>query len=178
LTETSTRHSLLTKHKTFREAKKPKLISNSNKLTGDTSETAIQVEDAPVIPPEESEEDEVELANLPSADEEDSLFVEGEGPRRSKRSRRAADIEASPDSSSGNKSPMERNVENLEEPDEKKKMGMDTTYEGFAIYGRVLCLVVKRRDKKGKGPVSNGGGKAMMEDWITSTQMPPPEDES
>ncbi|OAA55309.1 hypothetical protein SPI_08404 [Niveomyces insectorum RCEF 264] len=29
--------------------------------------------------------------------------------------------------------------------DKKKKLAMDVVYEGFAIYGRVLCLVVKQR---------------------------------
>lgn len=74
--------------------------------------------------------------------------------------------------------------------DDKKKLAMDISYEGFAIYGRVLCLVVKRRGDgagagKGKGLAAGGGrssirpgqsgapaGQAMMENWITSTQMP------
>lgn len=80
--------------------------------------------------------------------------------------------------------------------DDKKKLAMDISYEGFSIYGRVLCLVVKRRDGyiSGKGkatatasaittasasgrgkagqPTAPGGGQAVMENWITSTQMP------
>lgn len=85
--------------------------------------------------------------------------------------------------------------------DNKKKLAMDISYEGFSIYGRVLCLVVKRRNggHKGKGKavatISTGsgssssaaaacasirggpqsaarGGQAVMENWITSTQMP------
>ncbi|KAL2015835.1 hypothetical protein VTK56DRAFT_4703 [Thermocarpiscus australiensis] len=70
-----------------------------------------------------------------------------------------------------------------DERDDKKKMAMHISYEGFAIYGRVLCLVVKRRDGGGKGggsavPSSSKsqpgrpGGQAMMENWITSTQLP------
>lgn len=70
---------------------------------------------------------------------------------------------------------------------DKKKMAMDISYEGFAIYGRVLCLVVKRRDGNTKsggrsippGGVGNGGGgagrpggQAVMENWISSTQIP------
>ena len=55
--------------------------------------------------------------------------------------------------------------------DEKKKMAVNTTYSGFSIYGRILCLVVKRRGiSKGKQLVG-GAGQAMMEEWITSTQM-------
>ncbi|KAL2173522.1 uncharacterized protein P884DRAFT_211568 [Thermothelomyces heterothallicus CBS 202.75] len=70
------------------------------------------------------------------------------------------------------------------ERDDKKKLAMDISYEGFAIYGRVLCLVVKRRGngaaKGGTSAVSSGnralpsrpGGQAMMENWIASTQAP------
>jgi hypothetical protein len=62
--------------------------------------------------------------------------------------------------------------------DDKKKMALDVSYEGFAIYGRVLCLVVKRRVDGSSGRSSNTsqpsqvGGQAMMENWITSTQIP------
>ncbi|KAK3335313.1 hypothetical protein B0T19DRAFT_4650 [Cercophora scortea] len=64
-----------------------------------------------------------------------------------------------------------------EDGDDKKKLAMDISYEGFAIYGRVLCLVVKRRDGETKpgqsaalaGNKSQTGGQAMMETWITST---------
>ncbi|KAL2270814.1 hypothetical protein VTJ83DRAFT_185 [Remersonia thermophila] len=72
------------------------------------------------------------------------------------------------------------------ERDDKKKMAFDVSYEGFAIYGRVLCLVVKRRGAAGMasglagGPhgtagaaqASRPGGQATMENWIASTQMP------
>lgn len=60
--------------------------------------------------------------------------------------------------------------------DNKKKLVMDISYEGFSIYGRVLCLVVKRRGdgvgNRGKGTAAAGGQQATMENWITSTQMP------
>jgi hypothetical protein len=71
--------------------------------------------------------------------------------------------------------------------DEKKKLAMDISYEGFGIYGRVLCLVIKRRDDGKVAALSPGaglsgggrsqasgrpGGQASMENWITSTQMP------
>lgn len=71
-----------------------------------------------------------------------------------------------------------------ENQDDKKKMAMDISYEGFAIYGRVLCLVIKRRDSGGRGGGASAvpsstkpqtgrpGGQAMMENWIASTQLP------
>ncbi|KAK4208830.1 hypothetical protein QBC37DRAFT_65028 [Rhypophila decipiens] len=69
----------------------------------------------------------------------------------------------------------------LEQDDKKKKLAMDISYEGFAIYGRVLCLVVKRRTgtsgfstapSGSKSQSGQPGGQAMMENWITSTQLP------
>lgn len=85
--------------------------------------------------------------------------------------------------------------------DDKKKLAMDISYEGFSIYGRVLCLVVKRREgdagggigatgaRGGKGKAaaasaasisaSSAGrgnrapsGQATMANWIASTQIP------
>jgi hypothetical protein len=190
LTETSTRHSLLTKQKHFRDLNKKGIQSNSSKLTGATNDTAIDVEDAPIIRREESEEDGLNLQDLPEAEVEaedddgaesdDSLFVsEDSGPRRSKRTRATTNTEsrsASPGAEPHSK--RARNEAGEEESDDKKKMAMDTSYDGFSIYGRVLCLVVKRKDKKGKGVAGfGGGGQAMMEDWITSTQMPPQDDD-
>lgn len=180
LTETSTRHSLLTKQKHFRDTGKKGLQSNSQKLTGATNDTAIDVDDAPVIRREDSEEEAFNLEDLPAADDSDSLFVaDDEESRKSKRHRAATNLESSSESSDGLEPSSKRRKEDgsvVEENDDKKKMAMDTSYDGFSIYGRVLCLVVKRKDKKGKQPAMSGG-QAMVEDWITSTQMPPPEDD-
>jgi len=182
LTETSTRHSLLTKQKNFNEPKKKNMKSNSSKLTGDTNDTAINVEDVPVIRREVSDdEDQVNIQDLPIAEaslsEINDLFVsEDDGPRRSKRARAATIIDSDEESTPGDARPLKRAKDTVprgeEEADDKKKMAMQTTYDGFSIYGRVLCLIIKRRDKKGKNPAVVGG-QAMMEDWISSTQMPP-----
>ncbi|KLU82638.1 hypothetical protein MAPG_01709 [Magnaporthiopsis poae ATCC 64411] len=85
------------------------------------------------------------------------------------------------------------------EGEKKKKVALDVSYEGFAIYGRVLCLVIKRRGNapssgarsaaatssaSGKAPATSttlrrgvaaggGGGQARMENWIASTQIMP-----
>lgn len=180
LTETSTRHSLLTKHKHFRDKDKKGLVSNSQKLTGgDTNDTAIEVEDAQVVIREESDDDEeqgfqdIPAVEINDSDSDDSLFVADDAsPRRSKRT--AGSPPASP-------LPKRRKdgAPDEEGGDDKKKMAMDTTYDGFAIYGRVLCLVVKRKDRKGKGrDVPDAGvGQATMENWITSTQVPDPDDD-
>lgn len=66
------------------------------------------------------------------------------------------------------------------EEDDKKKLAMDVSYEGFAIYGRVLCLVVRRRGHNTVQRLRQDGiapeGQANMENWITSTQIPVGED--
>lgn len=175
LTETSTRHTLLTKQKTFREPNKKAIQSNSAKLTGGTDDAPIEVEDGPVIAREESNE-ELNLQDLPDADDvesEDGLFVPA---GRTKRPRTTTPTSQS---SSPGFEPLPKRMrdDQVEEAsDDKKKMAMDTTYDGFSIYGRVLCLVVKRKDKKGKAPASLAGGQATMENWISSTQMPQDED--
>jgi hypothetical protein len=54
--------------------------------------------------------------------------------------------------------------------DDKKKLGLQTQYDGFSIYGSMLCLIVKRRgvtEPKDNGPSSS---QAMMENWV-STQV-------
>ncbi|KAB5549884.1 hypothetical protein GE09DRAFT_187934 [Coniochaeta sp. 2T2.1] len=233
LTETNTRHSLLYKHKHFRDKTQTKLTSNSTKLSGASREAPINVDggeqlydgrDSPVLLREESEENEaVALADIPAlaetgADDHESNTV---ATRRSKRRRggsrpRAAgggeedgaDDEYAPveaiqldlsgdedededEESDGmfvddrpSKRRKEKEAETEAEPapaDDKKKMAMDISYEGFAIYGRVLCLVVKRRGsgRTAQTTASNKsqtasqlGNQAVMENWITSTQMP------
>lgn len=183
LTETSTRHSLLTKQKHFHDKSKGGLQSNSDKLTGlgNTSEEAIHVEDAgtdagaPIIRREESDDDMIGLQDIPPAE------ADNERGRR-RRPKRARSQDSDEDYTDGlfvddeeeqplRKRMKETTLGDTDGGDDKKKMAMNTSYDGFSIYGRVLCLVVKRRDNgKAKGGVS--GGQAMMEDWITSTQMP------
>ncbi|KAH8816430.1 hypothetical protein F5884DRAFT_776200 [Xylogone sp. PMI_703] len=182
LTETTTRHSVLFRQKHFRFNDRVSLKSNSNKLTGNTNETPIEVEDGPVIPREESDEH-IDLSNIPAADDAapDSLFIQDDEPQRPKRPRRTtrnsgqsfdSSPEVEPDPKRRKDDDIILNENGAEDDDDKKKVAMETTYDGFAIYGRVLCLVVKKKDTrdKGKGPAS--GGQAKLEDWITSTQMP------
>ena len=208
LTETNTRHSILYKHKHFRDTTQTKLTSNSSKLTGATREVPIDIDereqgdaDVPVqIRQEDSDEDApVLLDDIPA--------VEPAGrPKRRRRETTSADEDGSEhnggeisdddaslfvtdeenSSADGQQPPSKRlreAAEDEEQQDDKKKMAMDISYEGFSIYGRVLCLVVKKREtthsKGSSAPASSKttqrgvpGGQAMMENWITSTQMP------
>lgn len=236
LTETSTRHSLLYKHKHFRDTTQTKLTSNSSKLTGASREAPIDVEApgqaaeeaAPVVREEEPDNDAVALFDIPTMDEDETTPARVGSPpsmRPSKRRRgmraglprddgddsREHDAEVLisddgeeeddednlfvdddvSDGSAAAPPPAKRRkdaarpAEHEAQRDDKKKLAMDIRYEGFSIYGRVLCLVVKKRDGPSAGrnapaktgrrtgqSAAPGGGQAVMENWITSTQMP------
>jgi hypothetical protein len=164
------------------------LKSNSDKLTGAgagaSSGEAIQVEDdrLPPIPREDSDEIMPALADIPSAGEDDAFETMERRPKRGRLPLAQEDDDEDGlfvDSEDEQPSPKRVKEAALTEQsgnDDKKKMAMDISYDGFSIYGRVLCLVVKKRDtNKGKAGIS--AGQAMMEEWITSTQMPPIEDD-
>ncbi|KAK3497282.1 uncharacterized protein B0T23DRAFT_426410 [Neurospora hispaniola] len=222
LAETDTRHSLLHKQKHFRDKVQTKLKSNSSKLTGESREAPIDVDveaallreaadddDVPVLREDGSEDQEVNLNDIPTVDETD--VISDPANRRSKRRRQqssgpkneggtddetqavASDLSdddglfIGDSDDAGSEGPPERKRRKSKQPaaqeeerDDKKKLAMDISYEGFAIYGRVLCLVVKRRDvektvtgpSSGKALTAQPGGQAMMENWITSTQLP------
>ncbi|OIW26191.1 hypothetical protein CONLIGDRAFT_522284 [Coniochaeta ligniaria NRRL 30616] len=234
LTETNTRHSLLYKHKHFRDKTQTKLTSNSTKLSGASLEAPINVDggeelydglDSPVLRREDSDENEaIVLDDIPTmAETEAETESDAVATRRSKRRRSPAQPppanggeevdsdqgvdddyapvdafqpELSDDEDEDGESDelfvdnrpskrrKDKETENDTEPepaDDKKKMAMDISYEGFAIYGRVLCLVVKRRGS-GRGAQTTASNKsqmasqlanqAVMDNWITSTQMP------
>ncbi|KAI2641063.1 hypothetical protein GGS21DRAFT_487392 [Xylaria nigripes] len=241
LTETATRHSLVTKHKHFHDTTQTKLKSNSGRLISETNDRPIDLdvgrELSPVILREESDEEEdaaLALSAIPTIGE---VPVDSTT-RRPKRARSSTDVgtnkyvDADADHVMGRQSnqlgatsddngaieddddlfiqsptretsgppPAKRGrlVTTVDENngDDKKTLAMDISYEGFAIYGRVLCLVVKRRDGSADvvgqgdnapttaagGIASRGGntakagargrGQAMMEDFIISTQVP------
>ncbi|KAI1100517.1 hypothetical protein F4804DRAFT_318766 [Jackrogersella minutella] len=244
LTETSTRHALLTKHKHFHDTTQTKLTSNSGRLTGETNEAPVDVdattEMGPVLRREESDDEDaaVTLATLPAADETAAGTSSGRRPKRTRRNteaetaadrnaddQRQSDVEIVSDDQdddedglfvhdeddldddAGTRSPPAKrrragkavggnakDDQSFDEDDDKKKLAMDISYEGFSIYGRVLCLVVKRRDGNigsgpqpvGRGgkatpaaggshatkPGGGGGGQVMMENFIISTQVP------
>ncbi|EEY21310.1 conserved hypothetical protein [Verticillium alfalfae VaMs.102] len=122
--------------------------------------------------------------------DDDGLFVDDhpEEPETSPPSKRRKKQEQSPPEGAEKAVGGSRGGHDHEgdDGDDKKKMAMDVSFEGFAIHGRVLCLVVKRRDTH-RAPASSGrsaasaasgaaapAGQAIMENWISSTQMPNP----
>ncbi|KZM19704.1 uncharacterized protein EKO05_0004042 [Ascochyta rabiei] len=184
LTELSSRHSVMTKQKMFKD--KPRIQSNSGKLTNwlttGTSDQPMVINEDTTDPIVIGEEDEVvvNLADIPEADtsarrstrtkrsrseignhgasdvsdgEDMGLFVPETASKRGKTSAAPADI-------------YENEAEE-ESQDDKKKLGLKTSYEGFSIYGRILCLVVKRRGaRKGAGALVSS--QQMLESWVST----------
>ncbi|KAL1612982.1 hypothetical protein SLS60_001213 [Paraconiothyrium brasiliense] len=140
LTELSSRHSVLTKQKVFKD--KPRIQSNSGKLTswlnGGNSEQPLVINESPTEPiviREEDDDEPVSLADIPEAEGSEDQTMEA-----------------------------------ASEHDQKKKLGLNTSYEGFSIYGRILCLVVKRRGARhqagsNSAPVSS---QQMLEKWVST----------
>jgi len=86
------------------------------------------------------------------------------GARPQKNTRGSSNDDEDAETGSGNEA-----AASAGEDDDKKKLGLKTTYDGFSIYGRILCLIVKRKGKKA-APGTMGGGSQMMEEWV-STQV-------
>lgn len=195
--ETDTRHSLLSKHKVFREKGPSALQSNASKLITETNANPIDVEASDFVPiriEEDSDNEGVALSDIPSAttrrqakrqrsntigdddDDDDDEFEDA-----------GDDSDSVADVDSDGHQPLPKRLRGFANPpadpeggfhdedDYKKKLAMDVSYEGFAIYGRVLCLVVKKKENK---PQQALGGQAKMENWITSTQIPVGEEAS
>ncbi len=189
LTETSTRHSLLSKKKHFREKGPSMMQSNANKLIGETNDQPLDVDEADFAPirieEESGDEENIDLSAIPTADAQGGAkrhresVADTSGVGHGNADEAAIDLD-----SDGEEPPSKRRREvpvldsDNDGEEDKKKMAMDVSYEGFAIYGRVLCLVVKRRDGGAKSNLSSASGvnaatgQAKMENWITSTQMP------
>ncbi|KAL7926841.1 hypothetical protein ACQKWADRAFT_278733 [Trichoderma austrokoningii] len=190
LMETSTRHSLLSKHKLFHDKGPSTIQSNASKLIAETNSSPIDVDAsdfAPIRIEEDSDNEDVVLSDIPSAntrrqakrprsntieDDEDDDDDDFEDPDEEDAS--VIDVDSDSRRPKRLRGPVKPS-EGESHDDHKKKLAMDVSYEGFAIYGRVLCLVVKKKDAK-KTAQQNLEGQAKMENWITSTQIPVGED--
>lgn len=176
LIETSTQHALLTKEKTF--AEKPRLKSNASKLVRNDNDFPIHVEDdaAPEVLVED-EDEEVSLDQIPEARisrnkrgrDEDSIFVNSDDEDNV--------------NNNDDEDEIDDNLEALQPPskrkkvmdaaqastDDKKKMAMRTSYEGFGIYGKILCLIVKRRGGVKKSTAEGvTSGSQMLQNWVST----------
>lgn len=184
MTEHSSRHSVLTKQKRFQD--KPRIQSNSGKLTswlttGTSNEPVVIAEDntEPVVITEGDEEQDIVLNDIPEAsDESISNLRRGNEDQGSISEGSDSDdlsqLESVPSKDRGEGRGDHPNSAALGEDedtqDDKKKLGMETSYDGFSIYGRILCLVVRRKGVKiaaagRSAPISS---QAMLENWVST----------
>lgn len=175
LRETGTRHSIVTRHKSFQD-KSGKISSNSNKLTGN-NDAPIHIADDGELPTqtlrEEGEEDApINLQDIPEAESDDAEVEEPSRNRRRRRRRAASSIEEEEDRPAKRKKDGAAAKTVAADAQDEKKLGMSTTYEGFNIWGWILCLLITRRDRsKSSRTGGEPSGQALMEEWI-ATQVP------
>lgn len=184
LTETTSRHAVLTKQKMFKD-EHGRIQSNSGKLTGwlheKTQQEPIDVDEgdpspAHVEPIRIRDEDDDEAG--PSLDDFPVAATNWDG---RKRARPAAEEdlfvpedggegEISDDEGFASPSSKRAKTGSAKNHDDKKKLGLKTAYEGFSIYGRILCLIVKRRGNyRSRQPGGNvESGRQMLENFVST----------
>jgi hypothetical protein len=190
---------VLTKQKVFKD--KARIQSNSGKLTnwltiGTSDQPVLINEDAtePIVIREEEDESSINIADIPERDE---LRQPSRRLARQKRQLDGSEYDAVSDGSGSDTSalfvpgrPSKRSktsegparddeYEDAEEAqDDKKKLGLNTSYDGFSIYGRILCLVVRRRGVRSaggsEGPASS---QQMLENWVSTQAAAEHEDD-
>ncbi|KAH9868536.1 hypothetical protein J1614_007608 [Plenodomus biglobosus] len=190
LTELSSRHSVLTKQKIFKD--KARIRSNSAKLTSwlttGTSDQPVIINEqdaaqAIVIREEDEDDKAINLADIPEAGVQQTRS--GRSTRHGRTMADTVSVSSESDGSdllvddpparrrkSGRRSGHTAQNKDSEAPqeDDKKKLGLNTSYDGFSIYGRILCLVVKRRGARSlaSGPTTASGSSQMMEAWVST----------
>ncbi|KAL3450182.1 hypothetical protein BJX65DRAFT_23853 [Aspergillus insuetus] len=141
LRESRTRHSLLTRQKNFQEPEKKERAQ-----VGSKSEIGEQPAGGILV--ESDSESELNINAIPEAGYE----VE--------------------DSASKGRPPKRRKDEPLQGETEvdDKKLRFKTNYEGFNIYGWILCLLVTRKGDKGraKAAASEPKRQVLMEEWVST----------
>jgi len=170
LTATSTTHTILTKQKVF--ADKARLKSTSGKMGignffGNKTDNPIDVDDnqPPAVLLEEDAE-ETRLADIPEAPRS--------GSKRGRDDDDAINVSSDEEAFEPAKKPASKRkkVSDVQPPeadsDDKKKMALNTNYEGFSIYGRVLCLIVKRKGAKKPSGAGAASGSEMLENWVST----------
>jgi len=182
LTETSSRHALLKKDKRAKSEKSSWGITKGRLTGAGTQDVPVDVEggtDMPMVREESQENQDTALGDIPLARNSpingdahaahaapqggrDSLFV-SEGSEDEQ-------FQAQGDPLPTNEKRESVPIGQGDRKDDKKKLALNTTYDGFTIYGRILCLVIKRRGSARGREQAGVSGQAMMEEWIASTQ--------
>lgn len=155
LRESRTRHSLLTRQKTFEEPDDAQKRKPVDQAAG-SAETGILVES--------DDEAEPSLHNIPAATEDDTS---------TKRPAETDPPDASPERQRSSKRQKGKQAAFEEDQDQdEKKLRFRTNYEGFNIYGWVLCLLVTRKGVAAKqADTAEPKRQVLMEEWMaTQTQ--------
>ncbi|EGD89621.1 hypothetical protein H112_03250 [Trichophyton rubrum D6] len=159
LRESGSRHSLLTRQKVFRDDK-DRITSNSKKMTGETDDSPIEI----------SEQNTGETRILVESDDDEEMpLANDEAPENNQNKN---------NNDAANENMQDTAEVANESAEDKKKLGLTTTYDGFGIWGWVLCLIIKRKKPMESSKKANDGetGQALMEEWIC-TQAPQEYDE-
>ena len=127
---------------------KSKTFREKGKVVGNTS-TLVDHEAVVIRGESDDEEDEARLENIPGAVSDGPDAGEAVRTRKGMGTRLKA------------AGPAE---------DDKKELNFQTAYEGFSIWGWVLCLLVDRKAGPGNRTVG-ADAQALMAEWITSTQQ-------
>ncbi|KAF4553111.1 Hypothetical protein D9617_8g051240 [Elsinoe fawcettii] len=144
LTEGGSSHAILRKEKKFKSGDR---LRGGNKMGLGGERVVIR---------EESEEEEVRLEDVPLKGREVVDVSSDEEVVAGGRKRKRGGEE-------------EEEGEGNRQEEDKKKLGLKTEYEGFSIYGRILCLIVKRKGVKARAEAPVGSSQ-MLENWV-STQV-------
>lgn len=172
LTEASARHAILRKEKKVK-SEKAGLGTKEGRLTGPgTRNVPLEIGDdgrADYIRDESPEENEIDFTDIPAALDDGRNRESSRESGGDKQGLFLHDGSQAEDSRSLREDTTLPLMDDGGEDD--KKMALNTTYDGFWIYGRILCLVVKRRGEAAGKELAGGAGQAMMEEWIASTQM-------
>ena len=156
------------------KSEKAKLGTKEGRLTGPgTRDVPLEISDdrgADLIRGESQGESETNLMDIPAAQDDDRDSESSQESGSNEQDLFVADEAHSEDARARKASRSRRGIDDVVE-DDKMKMALNTTYDGFSIYGRILCLVVRRRRLTEGKELAGGAGQAMMEEWIASSQM-------
>lgn len=154
LRESRTRHSLLTRYKEFGETEDTPGVAN-------TKETGIVVE---------SDDEDVNIHDIPEAGAQEDVGGEDDGDGNATRGKRRRETNEPSDTPAGRRASKRQKDESPPAANEDKKMRFRTNYEGFNIFGWVLCLLVTRKGGRSGTTVapSAPGHQPLMEEWISS----------
>ncbi|RAL11303.1 uncharacterized protein BO97DRAFT_100480 [Aspergillus homomorphus CBS 101889] len=157
LRESRTRHSLLTRHKEFEDD-----ANNSGRSKWPAQDAADTAGGHILV--ESDDEDNLRMQDIPEAN------AEGEDNVGGKRPRSTEERSASPNDRRTSKRRKDEDSMLHAAETEDKKMQFKTNYEGFNIYGWVLCLLVTRKgDRVGATSGSSEPGRqVLMEEWIST----------